>query len=102
MGRAIGVNPKKPDLQNAVAETSRGRVRGVIVEGIRTFKGIPYGAPTDGPNRFQEAKPAVAWKGIRDTMSYGPMCPQEVRPRPSFAASWAVDSAMSEDCLVLN
>jgi carboxylesterase type B len=30
------------------------------------------------------------------------MCPQEIRPRPSYAASWAVDQAMSEDCLILN
>jgi para-nitrobenzyl esterase len=96
-GRALTTASKKLEVQNVVAETSRGRVRGVVFEGIRTFKGIPYGAPTDGPNRFQEAKPAVPWKGIRD-----PMCPQEIRPRPSFAASWAVEPNMNENCLVLN
>jgi para-nitrobenzyl esterase len=96
-------NPlKKADVQNAVAETSRGRVRGVINDGIRTFKGIPYGAPTDGPNRFRAAKPPVSWTGVRDAFAYGPMCPQELRPRPSFAASWAVEPSLSEDCLVLN
>jgi para-nitrobenzyl esterase len=101
-GPAFAVPQKKPDVQIAMAETSRGRVRGAIVDGIRTFKGIPYGAPTDGPNRFREAKPAVPWTGVRDTVVYGPMCPQEIRPRPSFAASWAVDQSFSEDCLVLN
>jgi para-nitrobenzyl esterase len=93
---------KKPEFQNVIAETSRGRVRGTNNDGIRTFKGIPYGAPTDGLNRFREAKLAVPWKGVRDAIAYGPMCPQELRPRPSYAASWAVDPSMSEDCLVLN
>ncbi len=101
-GQAFAAPPKKPDTQNVIAETSRGRVRGVSIDGIRTFKGIPYGAPTDGVNRFREAKQAVPWKGIRDTIGYGPLCPQEVRPRPSFATSWSVELAMSEDCLVLN
>jgi para-nitrobenzyl esterase len=99
---AYAVTPKQPDVQNAIVETSRGRLRGVISGGIRTFKGIPYGAPTDGLNRFTQAKPAVPWSGIRDAFAYGPMCPQEVRPRPSFASSWAVSTPMSEDCLVLN
>jgi para-nitrobenzyl esterase len=102
MGRASGLTTKKSDVQNVIAETSRGRVRGVVMDGIRTFKGIPYGAPTDGANRFQEAKPAIPWKGIRDAVAYGPICPQEISPRPSFAASWSVDSTMNEDCLVLN
>jgi para-nitrobenzyl esterase len=102
LGRAGGPITKKPDVQNVIAETSRGRVRGVSIDGIRTFKGIPYGAPTDGVNRFQEAKPAIPWKGIRDAIAYGPMCPQEIPPKPSFAASWSVDPTMSEDCLVLN
>jgi len=100
--QAFAVPTKKPDIQNAIAETSRGRVRGVINQGIRTFKGIPYGAPTDGPNRFLEAKLAVPWQGVRDAIAYGPMCPQEIHSRPSFAASWASDTPMSEDCLVLN
>jgi para-nitrobenzyl esterase len=98
----LAAAPKKTDVQNVIAETSRGRVRGVNTDGIRTFKGIPYGAATDGPNRFRVAKPAVPWTGVRDTIAYGPRCPQDIRPRPSYAASWAVDQPMSEDCLVLN
>jgi para-nitrobenzyl esterase len=94
--------PRRVEVQSAIAETSRGRVRGTIDAGIRVFKGIPYGAPTDGVNRFRVAKPAVPWTGIRDATAYGPMCPQERLPRPSFAASWGTESSMSEDCLVLN
>ena len=42
-----------------VAETAFGKVRGLDVQGIKTFKGIPYGASTAGKNRFMPpAKPA--------------------------------------------
>lgn len=99
---ALAAPRKKPEFQGVVAETGRGRVRGVNNEGIRTFKGIPYGAPTDGPNRFRAPKPAVPWTGIRDALTPGPICPQDLRPRPSYARSWAVEQTMGEDCLVLN
>ena len=99
---AVAAPRKKPEVQSIVADTARGRVRGVANEGIKTFKGIPYGAPTDGGNRFREPKQAVPWKGIRDALSYGPRCPQDSLPTPSPAAVWTDDSPMSEDCLYLN
>ena len=102
-GPAQAAPPRKKGGQTgAVAETSRGRVRGVNVEGIRTFKGIPYGASTEGANRFRAPRPAVPWTGIRDVLMPGPICPQELRPRPSFASSWTIEQPMSEDCLFLN
>ena len=101
-GPTLAASQRKSDVQNVIAETSRGRVRGAVNGGIRTFKGIPYGAPTDGANRFRAAKPAVPWTGVRDAVAYGPTCPREVRPLPPYEASWAAEQPMSEDCLVLN
>ena len=47
------------DLENVVGDTAAGKIRGVVVDGIKIFKGIPYGASTSGKNRFMPpARPA--------------------------------------------
>ena len=58
------------------ANTSFGRVRGTDVEGIKTFKGIPYGATTAGRNRFMPPLDPAKWTGVRDALEYGPSAPQ--------------------------
>ena len=45
------------------AQTSAGRVRGTVVDGIKIFKGVPYGGPTSGKNRFVAA---LQW--VRDNI----------------------------------
>jgi para-nitrobenzyl esterase len=97
------VKGKKPaPPPNIVVETHRGKVRGALEDGIKVFKGIPYAESTSGLNRFHPPKPAKSWTGVRDTIAYGPMCPQLATARPSFAASWTSDKEAGEDCLVLN
>jgi para-nitrobenzyl esterase len=97
---AAGRKPAPPP--NIVVETHRGKVRGVLEDGIKVFKGIPYAATTAGLNRFHPPKPAKSWTGVRDTVAYGPMCPQLATERGSYAASWTIDKEAGEDCLVLN
>jgi para-nitrobenzyl esterase len=87
-------------------ETSYGRVRGTDVGGIKTFKGIPYGASTAGRNRFKPPVAPAKWAGVRDTIAYGPSAPQREpgvgRAASPIAVAAAGLPAESEDCLVLN
>ena len=87
-------------LENAIAETSAGRIRGVVADGIRVFKGIPYGAPTSGRNRFMPPAKPAAWTGIRDALAFGPTAPQTADNSGTTAAG--SPAQQSEDCLVLN
>jgi para-nitrobenzyl esterase len=88
------------DLENAVGETSAGKVRGIVVDGIKVFKGIPYGAPTSGKNRFMPPLRPSAWTGTRDALAFGPTAPQTSDNSGTTAAG--SPTQQSEDCLVLN
>jgi para-nitrobenzyl esterase len=88
---------------DAVASTRSGEVRGKLDDGVYVFKGIPYGAPTGGKNRFMPPREPQPWRGVRDAFEYGPACPQLDPPpagQPVSARSEA--KGASEDCLVLN
>jgi para-nitrobenzyl esterase len=90
-----------------VIETSAGRVRGREVDGVRVFKGIPYGAPTGGDARFQAPRPAAAWSGVRDALDYGHAAPQgrsmdPLPVRPDVLSLVGDGATFSEDCLYLN
>jgi para-nitrobenzyl esterase len=91
---------------NAVADTTAGKVRGYTRNNIQTFKGIPYGAPTGGENRFMPPKKPAAWEGVRDCLVYGPISPQKtdngwLQEEYGFLYQW-VDGFQDEDCLRLN
>jgi para-nitrobenzyl esterase len=88
----------------AVATTQYGKVRGYIEDGVFTFKGVPYGAPTGGENRWLPAKPPVPWDGEYPALTYGPNCPQRLHDWPSeqtFLQQWT-DGWQSEDMLKVN
>jgi len=88
------------------AATTLGRVRGVDAGGIKTFKGIPYGASTAGAARFRPPADPAAWTGVRDALAYGPSAPQRepgvARAESGLGVAAANLPPEGEDCLVLN
>jgi para-nitrobenzyl esterase len=94
------------DEKFAIADTAFGKVRGTDAGGIKTFKGIPYGANTAGKNRFMPPVDPAKWTGVRDALAFGPSAPQTEPGRQRAASDIAVAAAglpaESEDCLVLN
>ncbi|WP_306394148.1 carboxylesterase/lipase family protein [Telluria beijingensis] len=92
-------------------ETRHGIVEGVRADGIDVFRGMPYGAPTGGANRFMPPAPPAPWTGVRSADRYGNRAPQTPvnppppeRPQPTYnlASAMRVSEPESEDCLVLN
>ncbi|GAA1019907.1 hypothetical protein Aple_036920 [Acrocarpospora pleiomorpha] len=95
-------------MPDSIVETRSGRVRGAFAEGVHVFKGIPYGGPTHGSQRFRPPTPPERWTGVRDTYDYGPSCPQV--SLEGFYVKNAIGGGdlgerglpQSEDCLRLN
>ena len=90
----------------AIVDARHGKVAGFVRNGIFGFKGMPYGAPTGGENRFLPPKPPESWTGVRSSRHYGPVCPQDkgmgrFNDEEAFIFQWN-DSVESEDCLRLN
>ena len=89
-------------------KTVAGRVLGLDHGPVRAFRGIPYGASTDGEGRFAPPRAVPGWTGVRDCLAHGPASPQApVDPRYTFANLLQFNLAaaiggMGEDCLHLN
>jgi para-nitrobenzyl esterase len=86
-----------------VANTSSGKIRGVLqANKVHAFRGIPYGAPTGGANRFMPPAKPEAWTGVKDTVEWGPEAPQGPHTEIPEVAATIPKLAISEDCLHLN
>ena len=87
------------DGETALAQTTRGKVRGYEWDGLLVFKGIPYAKA----RRFHAPEPAEPWEDVFDAGNYGFVCPLLTNdpPRGELYVPhrfWPMD----EDCLNLN
>ena len=90
-----------------IAETTSGKIRGVAVDGVNAFKGVPYGAPTDGRARFMAPRKPESWSEVRSAemwAGHAPQSPPDRKQRPELASLGGARDAVpeSEDCLTVN
>jgi para-nitrobenzyl esterase len=107
LGGALNVakaaGAKDSSGQGPVANTTSGKIRGVVQENkVNAFRGIPYGAPTGGANRFMPPAKPEAWTGIKETIEWGPEAPQGPHTEIPEVAATIPKQTISEDCLHLN
>jgi para-nitrobenzyl esterase len=86
-------------MDDPIAHTTLGDLRGVWHDGIAAFRGVPYAAPPVGELRFAPAAPVPGWRGLRDAARHGPIAPQ--LPSRLRVAMGDYVREQSEDCLTL-
>ena len=87
-------------------DTTAGKIQGMQNTGIKEFKGVPYGAPTGGRNRFMPPKKPTPWAGVRECFGFGQINPQtlpDLRGEYGMMIEWdRHEGGMGEDVLTLN
>lgn len=105
--------PGVPDV-TAVVATGSGRVQGLVVNGVHSFKGVRYGAPPVGALRWMPPAKPEPWTVISDCSDYGAPAMQmaggsTAAPATDFGMQmsrvFTTPSELkiqNEDCLFLN
>lgn len=89
--KALASSAERPTVQ-----VTGGEVRGVVKDGIASFKGIPFAVPPVGELRWRAPQPVVPWEGVREADQFGPP------PMQMALATLVYGSKPSEDCLHIN
>jgi para-nitrobenzyl esterase len=87
-----------------MVETTSGKIRGVVIDKVNAFKGVPYGESTAVTGRFMPPAKPKPWTEIKDTTQIGHRSPQQhgiLEPLPEVGAADR-QNPMGEDCLVVN
>lgn len=104
MGATRVLNAAKTESGSGpVAETTSGKIRGVVIDKVYAFKGVPYGASTAGAGRFMPPVKPQPWADVKDTVEFGHRSPQQHgKLEIPEVAETSGQGPMGEDCLVLN
>ncbi|MFN3713068.1 MAG: carboxylesterase/lipase family protein [Alcanivoracaceae bacterium] len=76
-------------------EISTGRVSGLVNDGVREYRGIPFAAPPTGEWRFRAPRPVAGWSGVLAAEKFRSAAWQT--PNPLMGTE-----QISDDCLYLN
>ena len=93
--------------EHVVADTTSGKIRGIVSAGVNVFKGIPYAVPPEGARRFMPPVKPLAWTGVGDALTLGDRAMQDdsafgLAPEIHRLLDVSEVGPMSENCLVLN
>jgi para-nitrobenzyl esterase len=89
-------------MPGATVQTTAGKIRGLLVGNVHTFKGVPYGAPTAGARRVWPPLKPEPWTGVRDAFELGHRSPQIDSVLVPEFAPLNKREPYGEDCLNLN
>lgn len=87
---------------NRVINTTQGLLQGgpsEYVDGVTSYKGIPFASPPTGSNRWKAPQTAASWTGVRNATAFGLQCAQAAGTVGIFESA---STESSEDCLTLN
>jgi para-nitrobenzyl esterase len=96
----LGTGQAAQTRSGPIVETTSGKVRGLVINKVNAFKGVPYGTAA----RFMPAVKPAAWTGVHDTVEWGHEAPQGPHTEIPEVAATIPKSAtiVGEDCQVLN
>ena len=76
-----------------------GALVGRELNGLRSYRNVPYAAPPVGDLRWRPPQPVANWATPRDASAFGPICWQTDRLTKIYGGTL---EPTSEDCLSLN
>src|SRR5215212_9876475 len=86
-GAAASSQAAAPSPTPPVVRVETGDLQGVVDDGVASFKGIPYAAPSFGELRWRPPQPAAKWDGVRQAAEFGADCMQgRFGPPPPLGA----------------
>jgi len=79
-----------------------GTLVGQTIDGVNSFKGVPFAKPPVGELRWASPQKVDKWQGDRDATQYKSACPQPTNPDGVTPNGGGVIGKTVEDCLYLN
>ena len=85
-------------LDTVIVTAPAGSFRGLVADGVRSWRGIPFAVDPTGDLRWRDPVSAPVVEGEVDALRFGPVCPQ----KPNPAVPLGDGAVMDEGCLTLN